>query len=678
MPKKSARPLSPGAAAQPQDSPETSSFPGRGVGEAPPLITLRALVLGTFTIAAMFYYIVQVVQTRGAATLFVHSQYPMAAFVPFVLWLFLNVVLKRAWPHFALSRGELLTIFSMTWVVGTMPQLGWMTYWTTSLAMPIYNARPENKYAETLFDHLPWHVFPDQSPLVIDTFWHGLAPGMSLPWDSWLGVMGQWLGASMAMVVFGFCVILLFQRQWVEAEKLTFPLAHLPLDLIRGFEGPHRMPDLFRSRLFWIGFGAVFLPMLYNIGTYFAPGLPAIEIYWKHYNLQISEYLPHGIGFRILPLVLTVTYMCPLDILGSLLVFYWLTVPKQWAMRRVGFAVGAEGQQITGEEIFYLESYGGAIFLALWSIWLARRHLQRVWHLVRTGHGDRREVVHFRWALASLVLSAAYVIYWGVSLGMSLPLALGAFVLLTLVIFVTVKLVAATGCSYLFSAHMGGDNFVVNLVGTTHVSPQSLVGIKIFACGPFFPSLRIPAWPAITHHLYIFSLRRQPLWVVAVVFAAFPVGFLAASSLTLDLAYGDGAAKVLTRGGVDQYAGIFDHMVHLLLNPTRADAGKAGIWLLGFFEAAGIAFLRARFHWFPFHPIGVAFQYSFATWLYWFSLSLVWITKFALLRFGGIKAYLGGKPFFYGLALGYVIGVVLSGIVDLIWFPVEGHRVHWW
>ena len=76
----------------------------------------------------MFYYIAQVGQRMGLGS-FVHSQYPMAAFIPFVLWLFLNLVLKRLWPRLALHRGELLTIFAMTWVVGTIPQLGWATYW---------------------------------------------------------------------------------------------------------------------------------------------------------------------------------------------------------------------------------------------------------------------------------------------------------------------------------------------------------------------------------------------------------------------------------------------------------------------------------------------------------------------------------------------------------------------
>ena len=56
----------------------------------------------------------------------------------------------------------------------------------------------------------------------------------------------------------------------------------------------------------------------------------------------------------------------------------------------------------------------------------------------------------------------------------------------------------------------------------------------------------------------------------------------------------------------------------------------------------------------------------------------MWIVKIILLRYGGAKAYIAGKPLFYGLAIGYVVGVIFSMIVDLIWFPAEGHSMHGW
>ena len=640
-------------------------LPGEEAGEAPPFITLRALVLGVLTIVATFYWM----------DISARANFTIAGFAPFVLWLFVNTGLKRLFPQRALRRGELLTIFSMTWIVGTMPGSGWINDWVTIVSAPSYFATPENQWAETFFDLLPWHVFVPASPQAIGRFWFGAEEGAPVPWLAWLGTIGQWLGVSMGLVVFGFCLFVLFQRQWVEVEKLTFPLAQLPLDLTRGFDGPRRLPEIFRSGLFWLGVGVVLLPLIYRIVTYFTPGLPPLDLFFRPHMIPMRGLLSDDILVRLMPMVFAVAYLCPLDILGSLIVFYWLAVVKDWALIRVGFSVGMGGQPIVGSEILDMESYGALIFLALWSIWLARRHLRQVWHQVRSGEGERRQVVHYRFALAGLVLSAAYVIYWGVGLGMSLPLATGAFLLMTLVYFVTAKLMAATGFAYLLPnySHMKGETFIFDLVGSIHLSPRSLIAFKLFASRAFFGTIRMPAWPAMVHHLRIFSLREQPWWVTAVVVVAFPVGFFAIAVVTVERGY-EGGFMVFTAGDTST----FDQMVLAMYNRTVADGGKWGVWLFGFFEAAGLAFLRARFLWFPLHPMGLAFQFTTGVWVYWLSLSLVWAVKLVLLRYGGVRAYLGGKPFFYGLAIGYVLAVVFSRWVDMIWFPVKGHIVHTW
>ena len=654
-----------------------TSPPQTPLGHRGPRITGRAVFLGALTIFFSFCYIVYVGQGMRVGS-YVHSQFPMAVFMPFVLWLFANMALKRLWPQRALRQGELVTILSMLWIVGTIPQLGWMNYWILTLAGPTYFATPANQWAETFFALMPWHVFPESTSRVIDSFWYGLAAGQDLPWDGWVQPLAQWLGVSLGMVAFGFCLMVIFQRQWVDAEKLTFPLAQMPLDLTQGFDGPRAVPDIFRSRPFWIGFTLVFLPILYNIITYFTPGLPPVEFYWKFYELPLGPELP-TLFFRIMPLVLAVTYLCPVDILGSLVFFHLLAVLKQGFMQRTGFSVGLSGQQINAREILYLESYGALVFIGVWSIWLARRHLRQVWHQVRSGQGDPREVTLYRLAIAGLVLSTVWVVGWAVALGMSPGIALATFALMALTYFVTIKLIAATGFAYLLpnKPHIKGESFIVDLVGTTYLSSQSLVAFKIFTSNIFFGTFRIPAWPAIAHHLRFFSLRQQPRWVTATVFVAFPIGFLTAAGATLALAYQQGGI-LFTGGRTDLYSDSFGDIARKLDHPTEPDPGKWGIWLLGWFEAGLIAFLRGRYYWFTLHPIGLAFQYTFGTWIYWFNLFLVWIVKMVLLRYGGVRLYRAGKPFFYGLAIGYVVGVTLSVAVDLVWFPAEGHRTHGW
>ena len=284
----------------------------------------------------------------------------------------------------------------------------------------------------------------------------------------------------------------------------------------------------------------------------------------------------------------------------------------------------------------------------------------------------------YRLAWAGLILSTCYVLVWAMTLGINLPLAAGVFVLMVLTLLATTKLIAATGFAYLlpYRPHLKGDSFMEEIVGTVNIPARDLTAMKIFTSKAFFGTFLIPAWPAITHILRMFSLNRQPGWVTAAVFIAFPVGFVVAAVTLIDLVYTEGGAMLY----VSHYRInlVYEQISHILHNPTVFDWGKLGVFLFGWTEAGVLTFLRARFHWFPLHPVGLAFEGTFGPDLYWLTLSVVFMAKLVILRYGGPNGYVAGKPFFYGVGIGYVAAVILSAMVDLIWFPTEGHRVHWW
>ena len=56
-----------------------------------------------------------------------------------------------------------------------------------------------------------------------------------------------------------------------------------------------------------------------------------------------------------------------------------------------------------------------------------------------------------------------------------------------------------------------------------------------------------------------------------------------------------------------------------------------------------------------------------------FSVFLAWVSKSAIMRYGGIRAYRTARPFFMGLIAGYFLGVGISYCVDAIWFMGDGH-----
>ncbi len=102
------------------------------------------------------------------------------------------------------------------------------------------------------------------------------------------------------------------------------------------------------------------------------------------------------------------------------------------------------------------------------------------------------------------------------------------------------------------------------------------------------------------------------------------------------------------------------------------------MWGSGIIIAGVLSLLRSRLPWWPLHPIGLLFQYSWFLGLYTLTIFLVWLFKLIVLRFGGILSYRRTRPAFYGLIVGYVFAMGISFIVDLIWFPGigQGHYVH--
>ncbi|MBT5831002.1 MAG: hypothetical protein HOH77_12515, partial [Candidatus Latescibacteria bacterium] len=237
-------------------------------------ITLRAVVLGTVTAAGLNIYSDYAGMILGSASL-VKSQLPIAMLMPFVGWICINLILKLVWPRIALSSAELLVIYSMSWIVGTVSASGWTAYWGGVLSSPTFFVSPENRWEEVLFDVLPWWMMPHGEG-IIRPFYEGLSEGASMPLFGWLPTLYWWFSISLALVLAGFCISILFQKQWEESERLTFPLVVFPVALTEGFDEGHRVPKIFRDPFFLAGFGIVFCVYVWNMMGYFAPNLPRI------------------------------------------------------------------------------------------------------------------------------------------------------------------------------------------------------------------------------------------------------------------------------------------------------------------------------------------------------------------------------------------------------------------
>jgi hypothetical protein len=91
---------------------------------------------------------------------------------------------------------------------------------------------------------------------------------------------------------------------------------------------------------------------------------------------------------------------------------------------------------------------------------------------------------------------------------------------------------------------------------------------------------------------------------------------------------------------------------------------------IGFGITALLGFLRLRYAWWPLHPIGFLMVGTYPGAHLWLSIFAGWLCKTLIVRFGGARGYLAGKPFFLGLIVGesaaagfwLVMGIILSSL----------------
>jgi hypothetical protein len=77
----------------------------------------------------------------------------------------------------------------------------------------------------------------------------------------------------------------------------------------------------------------------------------------------------------------------------------------------------------------------------------------------------------------------------------------------------------------------------------------------------------------------------------------------------------------------------------------------------GFLSTFVLVFVRSRYFWWPFHPIGYAVSSSWSMNLLWLPIFIAWMVKFFVLRVAGLRGYRETLPFFLGLILGeFTIG----------------------
>ena len=122
----------------------------------------------------------------------------------------------------------------------------------------------ENEWPTYALPNLQRWLIPTDAGGTVTAFYRGLAPGGSPDWGVWIGPLFWWLSFVVALMTASICIGVILRKQWSENERLTYPIAELPMMLVGDPEAGRRLPALFSERSFQIGFGVAALVLLWN------------------------------------------------------------------------------------------------------------------------------------------------------------------------------------------------------------------------------------------------------------------------------------------------------------------------------------------------------------------------------------------------------------------------------
>jgi hypothetical protein len=631
--------------------------PVRAPVEAGRALSARVLLLALLLIPLNCYWIIQMERVRQGPYV---TSISLFANVILILLLFVsvNALLQRWWPRLALRRGELLLLYVMLSISSGICGMDMIQVLMQIIAFPFYFATPGNHWAQSLFPILPkWLTV--QNVTATTPFYRGQSTLYTREHlTAWLVPTLAWTAFGTALIVVMMCLNVLFRKQWVDRERLTFPVIHLPLEMIDN-PGP-----LFRNRLMWGGFALAAAISLLNGLSYLFPAVPSIQVT----EFDLAPFFPgkpwSAMGWTPIafyPFAIGLGFLLPVDLLFSCWFFY-----LYWKAQLV--VSSAMGWDVTPQFPYQPEQVFGAIVaIGLSLLWASRSYLREIGREVLRGGrppGEKREAVSYRAAALGLAGGTLFLLAFSVVAGMALHWAILFFAIYGIVILVVTRI----------RAELGPPVHDFHLIGPDHVMIEGF-GSRAFAGGDlgviglywwFNRAYRGHPMPHGMEGLKMADRTRtsQREVFVGALFAG-ALGMLASMWAFIHLGYQLGTAAKFTSGhgyGFD----VYNRMAQWVTAPSPGQPGAVAGMGAGFIAALILIALRARFFGWPFHPIGYAISGSWSMNLVWLPLFIAWLAKLAVLRYGGLRLYRTALPFFLGLILGDCTMGTLWSLIGLL------------
>ena len=617
-----------------------------------PCFTPRSAIIGLLFSLLNIYWIVQVetLVYWNAAHPTTISLFSNAVFSLLLLVLF-NLCLRYFAPNLQLGQGELLAVYAMVCSASAISGHGMMQIVVSLIGHAFWYASPENDWQALVFPYLPrWLTVADKQ--VLSGYYEGKSSLYQIEHIKvWAVPVLSWSSFIFALVFSMLCINLLLRKQWVNIEKLSYPIVQLPYRIIT------QPVELFKNKYLWIGLTIAGGIDLLNGLSYLYPVLPSLPI--KIHHVSIFEEKPWstlgGIPVSFYPLVIGLAFLIPLDLSFSCWFFFWF-----WRMERV---LGSMmGWTQTGFPFLTEQATGGYIALCVIALWASRSYIKRIIQLAINekieAKVNTQEAISYRSAMLGLLIGLSFLLFFCYYAGMSIWVITTFFTIyLALEISIT-RMRAELGTPVHDLHYAGPDILLPKAIGTKALGPRNLSMFSMF----WFLN-RAHYSDVMPHQLEALKMvdmvkadKKGILSILILIsLVAIPFFFW----LFLDVCYQTGMEKRVYWFGWEAYNRLGAWLTH----PLEMDPSATAFVGIGFLSTIGIAIMRSKFLWFVFHPAGYAISNSWGMDVCWLPIFISWAIKSLLLRRGGFKTYRRAIPLFMGLILGeFIIGLLWSSI----------------
>jgi hypothetical protein len=618
------------------------------------------------------------------------GHFPLASFGCLLLLVgILNPVLSLVRRDWRLRFHELLLVWSMVTVSTGIAYTGFMRTFIINITTPEWFTTTAGSLGQLLPPLLPASLFP-KDPDLIRPLYSGLQGGLDMswweilsriPWTVWIAPLCWW-GLFIALVYVTMTgMVGLFSHQWIENEKMNFPLLRVPEILSEESErdGVWRY---FSHGYFIIGFSIPLVLHLFNgLHTYFpeVPQLPTLVLAQPYIPKEglLSGY--YKMKIYIYPAFIGFAFLASKQISFSLWSFFLMGGLFPGLLQFLGYRLPAAALGTTFSSglsnVEEMQMIGAFPVFFLFIVWLARDNLRQVLRSFFLG-SDRFEEIHGfltpRVALFLFLIGFPGIILWLNMMGMDLLSALLFIVVSFMLQLVASRLICQGGLPYFTLAVAPTDGFLAFL-DTRLIGPATLY-LGAVVQKMTFLDLRESVMPSLFHTSKLSDgsrPRNRFLWGIVL---AMLIGLVVSFVAMLALYYKFGISSLPDDWALETTRRAHENVAQLLTHPERPKEWSITFTLIGSLVMTLLVMGYHLFIWWPLHPIGYLTTYSSAMQVLWFGFFVGWLSNTLVLKYGGVNQFKEVRRLFIGMIVGDLAMAIFWLIVG-IFTPISYHAL---